>query len=269
MKEEKEAYGEIFSIEVSKIVANPNQPRKRFEEDGIIKLADSIRQFGIIQPLTVRQVSEGYELVSGERRLRAAKELGLERVPCIFSDINDEKSAEVAIIENLMREDLTIFEEAEAIEVLIDTYNLTQEQIASKLSVSQSYIANKLRLLRLSKEERDLIAKNKLTERHARSLLRIYNESERTRALEAIIKGEFNVSQTEEYIDKLLAKSKPSEAKKRAFKSIGGFYEAINRAISAIENSGIKIKSRKIESDSFTELTIIVPKEAELQEVDA
>lgn len=263
MNEEKCAHSEVISIEISKIALNPNQPRKSFSDEGIIKLADSIRQFGIIQPLTVRKTQDGYELVAGERRLRAAKELGMVNVPCILSSASDQQSAELAIIENLMREDLTIFEEAEAIEVLIDTYGLTQEKIASKLSVSQSYIANKLRLLRLSKEEREIIIRSKLTERHARALLRIYNDIERQRALETIIKEEMNVTRAEELVDKITLKSKPSESKKRTYKSIGSFYEAISRAISAIESSGVKIKSRRIESDRYTELTILVPKESE------
>lgn len=265
MNEEKSVLGEVILVEVSKIALNPNQPRKSFSDEGIIKLADSIRQFGIIQPLTVRKTADSYELVAGERRLRAAKELGMTSVPCIINSASDQQSAELAIIENLMREDLTIFEEAEAIEVLIDTYGLTQEKIATKLSVSQSYIANKLRLLRLSHEEREIILRSKLTERHARALLRIYDDIERQRALEVIIKEEMNVSRAEELIDKITLKSKPDEAKKRTYKSIGSFYDAINRAISAIENSGVKIKSRRVESDNYTELTILVPKSTEAE----
>lgn len=265
MNEEKSVLGEVILVEVSKIALNPNQPRKSFSDEGIIKLADSIRQFGIIQPLTVRKTADSYELVAGERRLRAAKELGMTSVPCIINSASDQQSAELAIIENLMRENLTIFEEAEAIEVLIDTYGLTQEKIATKLSVSQSYIANKLRLLRLSHEEREIILRSKLTERHARALLRIYDDIERQRALETIIKEEMNVSRAEELIDKITLKSKPDEVKKRTYKSIGSFYDAINRAISAIENSGVKIKSRRVESDNYTELTILVPKSAEIE----
>lgn len=262
MKEEKEVFKEVYSIGVDKISPNPNQPRKDFSDDAILKLASSIKQFGIIQPLCVRECENGYELISGERRLRAAKELGMAFVPCIISEANDEKSAEMAIIENIIRQDLNVFEEAEAIEVLIDTYCLTQEQIAEKLSVSQSFIANKLRLLRLSAGEREKILKNKLTERHARALLRIFDPDTRAKALDAFIGEGLNVSNAEEYVDKLLSKSSPQKSKRRAYKSIGAFYDSINRAICAVENAGIKIKSRKIESDEYTELTIIVPKES-------
>ncbi|MBQ8546699.1 MAG: ParB/RepB/Spo0J family partition protein [Clostridia bacterium] len=252
---------EVLSIEVDKIARNPGQPRKVFADDAILKLADSIRQFGIIQPLIIRETAEGYELISGERRLRAAKELGMERVPCIINEASNEASAEMAIIENLIREDLNIFEEAEAIETLLDTYSLTQEEIASRLSSSQSSIANKLRLLRLDKDEREKILKNKLTERHARALLRIFDKDARAKALETIISQGLNVARSEEYIENLLAKSKPSGAQKQTYKTVTSFYSAIERAIGVAENSGIKIKSRKIEGDEFTELTIMIRKE--------
>lgn len=261
LKENKHK-SEILSIDIGNIERNPSQPRKVFADDAILKLADSIKQYGIIQPLVVRKTIDGYELISGERRLRAAKELGMTHVPCVVSNASDETSAEMAIIENLIREDLNIFEEAEAIEMLIDTYALTQEEIATKLSTSQSYIANKLRLLRLSSDERQKILKHKLTERHARALLKIYDESMRAKALESIISQGLNVARSEDMIEALLSKSEPVAAKKRTFKSLSSFYEAIERAIDIASNSGVKIKSRKIESDSFTELTILIPKSA-------
>lgn len=263
MKEEKQKPKQIHYISTEAILPNPNQPRKAFSDDGIIKLADSIRQYGIIQPLSVRKVGSGYELISGERRLRAARELGIESVPCILICTSEDKSAEMAIIENLMREDLTVFEEAEAIESLIDIYNETQEKIAEKLCVSQSYIANKLRLLRLSSEERAMILRANLTERHARALLRIRDDRLREKALEDIISKELNVQEAESHIDKLLSKvdkSTKDSSEKNQFKSIDLFYNAINRAVASIENTGVKIKQRKIENESYTEITILVPK---------
>ncbi len=254
----------IHQIEVSKIVPNPNQPRKDFADEAILKLADSIRQYGIIQPLTVRQTGDGYELISGERRLRASKELGMETVPCVIMNVNEMKSAEMSIIENLLREDLNIFEQAHAIETLIDTYDLTQEQIAKKLSNSQSFIANKLRLLRLGDEEREKILKNNLTERHARALLRIYDTDTRRKVLDRIIEEGLNVTRSEELIEKIIVSSK-IEARDnipsvRTFKDVKSFYLAIDRAIDSVKNSGINIKSRRIENDEFTELTILIPK---------
>ncbi len=253
----------IHSIEVSKIYANPNQPRKVFADEAIIKLADSIRQYGIIQPLTVRKSEGKYELISGERRLRAAKELGMDHVPCIIMDINEEKSAEISIIENLIREDLNIFEQAQAIETLIDTYNLTQEEIARKLCNSQSFVANKLRLLRLSNDERSKILKHNLTERHARALLRVYDEALREKILNEIIENSLNVGKTEELVEKHLGKDLTRGQKPRYYKDVRSFYTTIDRAIDNVKNSGINIKSRRVENDDYVELTILIPKKAE------
>lgn len=265
----KQEEGEMIrQIEVSKIVPNPNQPRKDFADEAILKLADSIRQYGIIQPLTVRQTGDGYELISGERRLRASKELGMETVPCVIMNVNEMKSAEMSIIENLLREDLNIFEQAHAIETLIDTYDLTQEQIAKKLSNSQSFIANKLRLLRLGDEEREKILKNNLTERHARALLRIYDVDTRRKVLDKIIEEGLNVTKSEELIEKIILSSKMEAAETsatssmRTYKDVKSFYSAIERAIDLIKNSGVNIKSRRIENDEFTEFTILIPKTA-------
>lgn len=253
---------QIWSIPTSKIFPNPNQPRKSFSEDSIIKLADSIRQFGIIQPLSVRRNGEDYELIAGERRLRAAKELNLDFVPCVILEATEEKSAEISIIENLIREDLNIFEQAMAIQVLIDTYGLTQERVAEKLSNSQSFVANKLRLLRFSSIEREIILKNKLTERHARALLRIPDEDLRLSVLNKIAIEGINVAKSEELIEKLLDKNTPKQ-KQQTYKDITSFYTAINRVIDTMSHSGFKIKSRKIENDNFTELTILIPKETQ------
>lgn len=262
-EEKEEKAGKIHSIEVQKIVPNPNQPRKVFNEESIIKLADSISQYGIIQPLTVRKTGECYELVAGERRLRAAKELGLATVPCIITDINESKSAEISIIENLIREDLNIFEQAEAIEALIDTYGLTQEQIATKLSNSQSFVANKLRLLRYNSNERELILKNGLTERHARALLRVLDPVLRAKLLNQIISEGLNVSASEALIDAQINKENNEHKQtKTGYKSVNAFYTAINRAIESIKSTGLAIKSRRVEGDEFTELTIFIPKEA-------
>jgi ParB family chromosome partitioning protein len=256
----------VKMIEISRISVNPTQPRKVFAHEAILKLADSIRQYGIIQPLLVRKINDTYELVAGERRLRASKELGLKAVPCIITDISELKSAEISIIENLLREDLNIFEQAEAIQALIDTHNLTQEEIATKLSNSQSFVANKLRLLRFSSAERELILKNNLTERHARALLRIADPVLRDKILGAIINEGLNVASTDELIESYLAKrdGKTSVSKGNS-KGINAFYSTINRAIDTVKGQGIGIKCRRVENDDYTELTIIVPKNVEIE----
>ena len=254
---------EIMQVSVSKIIPNPNQPRKFFAEDGILRLADSIKQHGIIQPLVVRQCGEYYELIAGERRLRAAKELGLDTVPCVISDINEEKSAEVSIIENIIREDLSIFEQASAIEALIDTYNLTQEQVAEKLSVSQSFVANKLRLLRYNNEEREIILQNNLSERHARAILRIFDHEMRVNVLKQVVNKGLNVAKTEELVSSLINPeadmSATSSAKDRSYNDTTAFISAINRSIECAKNGNLNIKTRKIVGESYTEITIILP----------
>lgn len=254
---------EIMQVSVSKIIPNPNQPRKFFAEDGILRLADSIKQHGIIQPLVVRQCGEYYELIAGERRLRAAKELGLDTVPCVISDINEEKSAEVSIIENIIREDLSIFEQASAIEALIDTYNLTQEQVAEKLSVSQSFVANKLRLLRYNNEERKIILQNNLSERHARAILRIFDHEMRVNVLKQVVNKGLNVTKTEELVSSLINPeadmNATSSAKDRSYNDTTAFISAINRSIECAKNGNLNIKTRKIVGESYTEITIILP----------
>lgn len=253
---------EILQISTSKIVPNPNQPRKFFAEEGILRLADSIKQHGIIQPLVVRQNGDYYELIAGERRLRAALELNMPTVPCIISDINEQKSAEISIIENIIREDLSIFEQASAIESLIDTYNLTQEQVAEKLSVSQSFVANKLRLLRFSSEEREIILQNNLSERHARAVLRIFDRESRINILNQIINKGLNVAKTEELVNTLLKPASVQEpTNERSYSDTSAFISAINRSIECAKKGNLNIKTRKIVGESFTEITIIMPNE--------
>ena len=200
--------GRVLQIKTDDIRPNRAQPRAEFEQNSIIRLADSIRRYGILQPLTVR-VSEpddiyGYELIAGERRLRAAKMLGSLTVPCIVMEVGEQISAELAMIENLLREDLNMFEQAYGFRKLIDNHRLTQEEVARKMSLSQSAVANKLRLLRLTYEEQKLILESGLTERHARALLRLDHPQKRMRALQWIIDQKFNVQETEHYIEETL-----------------------------------------------------------------
>ena len=171
----------VFQIKIDEIRPNRAQPRAEFDNNSIIRLADSIRRYGILQPLTVRKNDSDdnypYELIAGERRLRAARSLGYFTVPCIIIEADERLSAEMAIIENLLREDLNMFEQAYGFRQLIDNYGLTQEDVARKMSLSQSAIANKLRLLKLSYEEQRLITETGLTERHARALLKVDDQS--------------------------------------------------------------------------------------------
>ena len=266
----------IHRIEVCRILPNPAQPRKYFDNNETLRLADSIRRHGILQPLCVRKpVTESslfdyggaYELISGERRLRAAKLIGLSHVPCIIVEADSLRSAELAIIENLQREDLTMFEEANAIAALISLYGLTQEEVAAKLSASQSYVANKLRLLRFDEFEQQIIVEKRLTERHARALLRIGDLAARKSALETVVTAGYNVAETEAYISRLLeAHHTPSDrppVKKRGavVGDIRVFYNTIDRAVDIMKRAGIAAVSQKKDLGDRFEVTVSIPKE--------
>ncbi len=262
----------VHKIAVSRILPNPAQPRKYFDNGETLRLADSIRLHGILQPLCVRKpVSAGdlqdfdgvYELISGERRLRAAKLLGLSEVPCIIIEADSLRSAELAIIENLQREDLNIFEEAAAIAALINLYGLTQEEVAAKLSASQSYVANKLRLLRFDDAEQRTILEKHLTERHARALLRISDPAERKSVLETVVARGYNVAATEEYVATLLNNTeapKPTRRRTALVKDIRIFYNTVDRAVDIMQRAGIDAKTQKKDLGDVFEITVRIPK---------
>ena len=179
---------EVIKIKVEDIIPNTYQPRQYLDEDALNELAQSIGQHGIIQPLTVRKCGEFYELVAGERRLRASKIAGLTEVPCILVNMTDVESAQVALLENLQREDLSFIEEAEAYYSLINDHHFTQEEIAKKMGKKQSTIANKLRLLKLSSKVRNMCLDNNLTERHARALLSLPDEKLQVKVIKNVVK---------------------------------------------------------------------------------
>jgi len=196
---------EIVNLSVENIRPNPYQPRRIFDQNGLDELAQSIKTYGVLQPVSVRLMSDGnHELVSGERRLRASKLAGIETIPTILVEITDTDSAIIALIENLQRRDLHFFEEAEGFSNLMNDYAFTQEALAARIGKNQSTIANKLRLLKISRPVQKIIIENELTERHARALLRINNEEEQLSVLEKVIKDGLTVRKTEDLIDKLL-----------------------------------------------------------------
>ena len=197
----------VLYLSVDAIRANPDQPRKYFEPEALRELAESIGRYGILQPLTVRRGEDGYELIAGERRLRAAKLAGLREVPCLAVRSDEEESALLSLIENLQRQDLHYMEEAAAIAKLIAVYGLSQEQAAERLGKSQSAVANKLRLLRLSPACVALLREGGLSERHARALLRLSDENERLAALRVIVERGCNVAQAEAYIESVLQRA--------------------------------------------------------------
>lgn len=256
-------------IRISEIVRNPNQPRRYFDPEAIATLAESIRQYGVLNPLTVRRTANGgYELVAGERRLRAARVAGLTDVPCLLINADGEDASVIALVENLQRRDLDFFEEANGFKRLIEQFGLTQEEAARKVGKTQSAVANKLRLLRLSQQNMELIRCNNLTERHARALLRLNDEADRINVTNYIIEHELNVSRTEEYIDEFLkAKENPQpvvepESGKhvvRLFKDVRFFLNTLNRAVGVMVDAGIGATVKQQESDDGLTLTICIP----------
>lgn len=255
----------ISDIPIIKIRPNKAQPRKVFNEEDLNALSQSIAENGILQPLTVRKVSATeYELIAGERRLRASVMAGLRKVPCIVIKCSEKESAVYALLENLQRSDLGMFEEARGVSRLIRRYGLTQQEAAVKLGKTQSTIANKLRLLRLTYEEQEWIENAGLSERHARALLKLGDEGARREALSKIISENLNVQQSENLIN-LMLNSSPKNNKKQGtskavIKDVRIFVNTINKAIDTMRLAGIDAQSDKTDTDNFIEYTIRIPK---------
>lgn len=254
----------IYQIPIEKITPNPRQPRRYFEEQPLRELAQSIARHGVLQPLSVQKGAGGtYVLVAGERRLRAAGMAGLSHVPCILVKVSDRDSALLALIENLQRSDLHYLEEASAISRLITTYGMSQEEAARGLGRSQSAVANKLRLLRLSGECAALLRQYDLTERHARALLRLEGEELRLQALRHMGERELNVAESEAYIESLLTRQQKSGPGRRPvyiIKDVRLFLNSVNRGMETIRRAGVDAQYRKEESEDHITLTIRIPK---------
>ncbi len=254
----------LFYLPADSISPNPNQPRRHFDADELDGLAASIREHGILQPLSVRRTSHGYELVSGERRLRAARLVGLSEVPCIVVDVDHEGSSLLALVENLQRKDLDFVEEAAALSRLISAYHLSQEEAAKKVGKSQSAVANKLRLLRLSPQVLDLLRGNGLTERHARALLRLEDEHLQLRAARHIVRYRLTVARTEAYVESLASPlaDKPISVKKPTYvlKDVRFFLNTITRGLSMMQSAGVDAQCGRQETSDAILLTIRIPK---------
>ncbi len=269
----------VMLISPEHIYPNPDQPRQHFEAQGLTELADSIRIHGILQPLTVRRRSAGrFELISGERRLRAAVLCGLTEVPCLILDVNRESSALLSLIENLQRRDLDFLEEAEALARLISTYGLSQEEAAAKVGKSQSAVANKLRLLRLAPGVLELLRRSGCTERHARALLRLPDEDQQLKAAQQIVDKHLNVAQTEQYVaDALRAATKPAAlplpeklppvkaaqpAKRTTYliKDVRFFLNTVKNGLSMMNSAGVSAQCQQVEEADAILLTIRIPK---------
>ena len=249
--------GRVVFLPPKIIRANPTQPRQVFDQEALAELADSIRQHGILQPLSVRRVGTGYELVAGERRLRAAALAGLTEVPCIVMQMDDRESGLAALVENLQRQDLDFIEEARGISRLMELTDMNQEQTARLLGKSQSAIANKLRLLRHSEPVLEALRRERLTERHGRALLKLPQEQDKLDAIAQISRQGLSVAQTEKYIQSLLRHKPQAPART----NVGAFLNSLTLSLSRMQSCGIPAVSERRETDSQIVLTITIPKE--------
>ena len=248
--------GRVVFLPVGALRPNPNQPRRIFAEEQLDELSESIRRHGVLQPLSVRRGEGGYELICGERRLRAARMAGLTEVPCILMRMDDMESGMTALIENLQRQDLDFVEEAMGISRLMSLWSMSQEQAARLLGKSQSAIANKLRLLRHSEPVLQALRQGGLTERHGRALLKLQKEEDKLSAIAEICRQGMSVARTESYIESLLTQPRTKGGKA----NVGAFLNELTQRLAKIQRSGISAVSERKETEDKIVLTITIPK---------
>lgn len=267
MKQQRvKSTAEIYNIPQAMIVSNPNQPRKRFDYDELENLAQSIRENGILQPITVRKREDKkYELVSGERRLRAARLVGMVKIPSIVINIDDKNSAMFSIIENLQRQSLNFFEEAEAIEKLVGEYAMSREEVALKLGLAPSTVSNKLRILRLPEEMRFELARAGLTESHARALLMLEDDNQRARALSIIVDRHLNVAESERMINQMINRNNRSRNPLRGIRDVRLFINTLNHAVDTIRRAGVEADAARSETEEYIEYVVRIPKSEQLR----
>lgn len=267
MKQQRvKSTAEIYNVPQAMIVPNPNQPRKRFDYDELENLAQSIRENGILQPITVRKREDKkYELVSGERRLRAARLVGMVKIPSIVINIDDKNSAMFSIIENLQRQSLNFFEEAEAIEKLVGEYAMSREEVAQKLGLAPSTVSNKLRILRLPEEMRFELARAGLTESHARALLMLEDDNQRARALSIIVDRHLNVAESERMINQMINRNNRSRNPLRGIRDVRLFINTLNHAVDTIRRAGVEADAARSETEEYIEYVVRIPKSEQLR----
>ena len=253
----------LLYLRVEDIAPNPVQPRKSFDEEALRELSESIRSYGVLHPLTVRLRGGKYELVAGERRLRAAKLAGLREVPCMVMDVNLEDAGLLALVENLQRRDLNFLEEARGLQQLIRMFGLSQEEAARRIGRSQSAVANKLRLLKLPEDVLEALLENGLSERHGRALLRLPDAETQRAALETILQRDLTVAATDAYVDALLADPAPPKPEPRrsfVMKDVRVFLNSLSHSLDLMKQGGIAAGMRREETEEALILTISIPK---------
>ena len=253
--------GKVLFLPVEEISPNPDQPRRVFSQPELEELAASIRALGVLQPLTVRRREGQWELVAGERRLRAAKLAGLSQVPCLSVQVDSQSSSLLALVENVQRRDLDFWEEALALRQILDTYHLSQEELARRVGKSQSAVANKLRLLRLPEQALALLREHGATERHARALLRLDSPERQLEAAEQVAARGLTVAQTEALVEQLLGDS-PRRRKKPTFilKDVRLFLNTLSRSLELVRSAGVDARCRRQDTDDEILLTIRIPR---------
>lgn len=260
----KQNPSEVLQIPLARIRPNRDQPRVFFEETALAQLAESIRRYGVLQPISVRTAEMGYEIIAGERRFRAARMAGLAQIPAIVYEVDGERGAFLAVVENLLREDLDMFETAAAMDKLCREHGLTQEEVAERLSVSQSYVANKVRLLRFDSAMREKIMAAKLTERHARAILRLpANLWEE--ALSKIVARRANVETAERLIEEMLTGGeqlkKPKRPRARGMlRDVKVFYNSVEHAVELLRRCGVAARLEQKEEECESCLIIHISK---------
>lgn len=257
---------EIRQIPVDAIIPSPYQPRSVFDDEKINELCQTIKTHGIIQPIVVRERDSGYEIIAGERRWRATKKLGMMTIPAIIKNYNEAQTASISLIENLQREGLTAIEEAVAYQKLIDLHELTQESLAQRLGKGQSTIANKIRLLNLPRKIQDALLGRVITERHARALLPLNDETLQEKLLDEIIEKDLNVKQTENRVKQLLGKDQThaettNKPKKVSFsRDMRIAMNTIRQSVDMVVKTGIAIETDERDLDNYYEIVIKIPK---------
>lgn len=266
---------QVMDLDIDKLVPNPFQPRKYFDTMQLDELARSIKELGVIQPILVRSRGEVFEIVAGERRFRASQRAGLKQIPAVIREFTDRELAEVALVENLQRADLSYFEEAEGYRRLIEEFNLTQEEVAQRVGKSQPTIANKLRILKLDPAVRENVMVDLLTERHIRALLKLNTPDDQLMILKEIYEHELTVRQTELLIEDYLAgkvtlqeeetlaeDALPEKRQriKRIFRDMRIYINTIKSAVATIEEAGLPIKMTQTDHDDYIEVTIQLPR---------
>lgn len=257
------ASGRVLWLPADALKPNPDQPRQYFAPEGLEELAESIKVHGILQPLSIRRTDGGYVLVSGERRLRAARLAGLREVPCIVVEVDEVSSSLLALVENLQRRDLDFWEEAQALDKLIRTYHLSQEEAARRIGKSQSAVANKLRLLRLPPAALTVLREHGCTERHARALLRLDDPAVQEEVARYVAQEGLTVARTEQYVEELLHPTPDKPRRKKPsfiIKDVRLFLNTVTRGLTIMKSAGVKANCKRQETDDAILLTITIPK---------